>query len=150
MCCLAQAAYKFARKRELYDKDCYMASNESEYWAEGTQSWFDATVRCGVCPAPSRRVVQTCFVFCSCSAEVRRYHQSLLFVADVNTGVCTRELLKQRDPRLAKILTRVYGDGTWRYPQTAPAQWPAPERPWRPSRRARRRRPFGAEHPQKL
>ena len=42
-----QAAYRHAINQRLYDKDCYMASNESEYWAEGTQSWFDATVRCG-------------------------------------------------------------------------------------------------------
>ncbi len=27
-----------------------MISNESEYWAEGCQSWFDATVRCGADP----------------------------------------------------------------------------------------------------
>ena len=24
---------------------CYMATNADEYWAEGTQSWFDATMR---------------------------------------------------------------------------------------------------------
>ena len=42
-----QAAYLHATKEGLYDRDCYMASNESEYWAEGSQSWFDATVRCG-------------------------------------------------------------------------------------------------------
>jgi hypothetical protein len=44
---LAQRAYHSARRRRLYAKDCYMISNESEYWAEGCQSWFDATVRCG-------------------------------------------------------------------------------------------------------
>ena len=42
-----QRAYHSARRRRLYDKRCYMISNESEYWAEGCQSWFDATVRCG-------------------------------------------------------------------------------------------------------
>ena len=31
-----------------------MISNESEYWAEGCQSWFDATVRCGADPQLSR------------------------------------------------------------------------------------------------
>ncbi len=31
------AAYKAAIKQKLYDPGCYMASNESEYFAEGTQ-----------------------------------------------------------------------------------------------------------------
>ncbi|KAL4451787.1 hypothetical protein ABPG75_007449 [Micractinium tetrahymenae] len=28
-----------------YDPACYMMANECEYWAEGSQAWFDATVR---------------------------------------------------------------------------------------------------------
>ncbi|KAL1504148.1 hypothetical protein AB1Y20_010557 [Prymnesium parvum] len=36
----------------LYSADCYMSSCADEYWAEGTQSWFNATVRtdvnCGI------------------------------------------------------------------------------------------------------
>lgn len=41
-----------AVSRGLYSPGCYMASCPEEYWAEGTQSWFDATARvdvnCGV------------------------------------------------------------------------------------------------------
>ena len=55
--------------------------------------------------------------------------------ADVNSGVCTRDLLKQHDPQLATVLMRVYGDGSWRYQQTAPVAWPAPELPRLPQRR---------------
>ena len=40
-------AYKHAKRSGGYDLSCYMMSNESEYWAEGTQAWFDATVREG-------------------------------------------------------------------------------------------------------
>ena len=46
--------------------------------------------------------------------------------ADVNSGVYTRELLKQHDPELGALLEAVYGDGSWRYPQTAPATWTLP------------------------
>ena len=31
--------------RGLYAPGCYMGSCADEYWAEGAQSWFDATVR---------------------------------------------------------------------------------------------------------
>lgn len=40
--------------------------------------------------------------------------------ADVTSGVTTREAVKQRDPQLASLLARVYGDGGWRYAATAP------------------------------
>ena len=43
------AAYEAARASGGYDLSCYMMANESEYWAEGTQAWFDATVREGAC-----------------------------------------------------------------------------------------------------
>lgn len=33
-----------------YDPACYMMANECEYWAEGSQAWFDATVRKGKRP----------------------------------------------------------------------------------------------------
>ena len=45
---------------QIYDLECYMMENPSEYFAEGTQSWFDATARTGACcaclclPPPSR------------------------------------------------------------------------------------------------
>jgi hypothetical protein len=64
-----------------------MMENEDEYWAEGCQSWFDATIR-----------------------------------TDVNSGINTRDKLKQHDPQLAALLEEVFGDGTWRYPHTAPGQ----------------------------
>lgn len=32
-----------------YDPACYMMANECEYWAEGSQAWFNATVREGEC-----------------------------------------------------------------------------------------------------
>ncbi len=32
-----------------YDPACYMMANECEYWAEGSQAWFDATLREGEC-----------------------------------------------------------------------------------------------------
>jgi hypothetical protein len=35
--------------------DIYMMDNEEEYWAEGCQSWFDATVRCDVNDGINRR-----------------------------------------------------------------------------------------------
>lgn len=34
---------------QIYDLRCYMMENPSEYFAEGTQSWFDATARTGAC-----------------------------------------------------------------------------------------------------
>ena len=41
------SAYFNARATNLYRSSCYMISNADEYWAEGTQSWFEATVRTG-------------------------------------------------------------------------------------------------------
>ena len=40
-------AYKEAKQAGLYQSDIYMMENADEYWAEATQSWFDATVRTG-------------------------------------------------------------------------------------------------------
>lgn len=43
---------------------------------------------------------------------------------DVTSGVTTRRAVKRRDPRLAEILATVWGrDGTWLYPQSAPAKF---------------------------
>ncbi len=54
----------------------------------------------------------------------------LLCAADVNTGICTRALVKQHDPQLASVLFKLFGDREWRYPQTAPKPWPPPLAPY--------------------
>ena len=41
-------AYNEAKQGGLYQEDIYMMENADEYWAEATQSWFDATVRTGM------------------------------------------------------------------------------------------------------
>jgi hypothetical protein len=56
--------------------------------------------------------------------------------ADVTSGVNTREKLKERDPRLAELLSKVYGDGSWRYPATAPGKF----QPWASSSSGGRQR----------
>ena len=61
---LVVAAHAEARARKLYPKDCYMASNPDEYWAEGTQvipdlrETFQSMLRSanGACPP-----FQTCY-----------------------------------------------------------------------------------------
>mmetsp|Transcript_22933 Transcript_22933/g.74282 ORF Transcript_22933/g.74282 Transcript_22933/m.74282 type:complete len:265 (+) Transcript_22933:828-1622(+) len=45
---LVTSAHTDAYARKLYPTGCYMASNPDEYWAEGTQAWFDATARTDV------------------------------------------------------------------------------------------------------
>lgn len=40
-------AFEEARHSGLYQRHIYMMENADEYWAEATQSWFDATVRTG-------------------------------------------------------------------------------------------------------
>ncbi|GLI69260.1 hypothetical protein VaNZ11_013842 [Volvox africanus] len=77
--------YNHAYISEMYNKDSYIMENEEEYWAEGTQAWFDASIR-----------------------------------TDVNSGVNTREKLRQRDHGLAIMMMRAYGDGPWRYPCDSP------------------------------
>jgi hypothetical protein len=40
-----QAAYGEAMKEGLYPAGAYMARDAGEYWAEGTQAWFEVTLR---------------------------------------------------------------------------------------------------------
>ena len=64
-----------------------MMENADEYWAEGCQSWFDATMR-----------------------------------VDVNSGINTRDKLKQHDPEFAKLLTEVSSNSnSSSIPQILPA-----------------------------
>ena len=42
------AAHRAALDRATVSAESYMGSNASEYWAEATQSWFEASVRCDV------------------------------------------------------------------------------------------------------
>ena len=44
------SAYFNARSSQLYKPSIYMMSNADEYWAEGAQAWFGATVRTGQRP----------------------------------------------------------------------------------------------------
>jgi len=41
---------------------------------------------------------------------------------DVTSGVITRKELKKRDPRLAKLMRNIWGNGRWRYLDDAPYQ----------------------------
>ena len=43
------SAYFNARSSQLYHSNVYMMANADEYWAEGAQAWFEATVRTGDC-----------------------------------------------------------------------------------------------------
>ena len=43
-----RAAHRAALDRATVSAESYMGSNASEYWAEATQSWFEASVRCDV------------------------------------------------------------------------------------------------------
>lgn len=113
-----------------------MMANECEYWAEGTQAWFDGTAReggpagallggavhcmAGFCTAGCARWwVRPQIKHCSATR-----HAVPTVPADVTSGVNTRDKLKERDPQLAELLSAVYGDGAWRYPQSAPRAFP--------------------------
>ncbi|GFR51070.1 hypothetical protein Agub_g13394, partial [Astrephomene gubernaculifera] len=39
------AAFRQAQQERLYPADCYMMTNEQEYWAVAVESWFESTVR---------------------------------------------------------------------------------------------------------
>jgi len=73
----------------------YAASNHSEFWAEGVQSWFDT------------------------NRQNDREHNS----------IDTREELKKYDPRFAKLIAEVFGDGPWRFQKPA-AREPAERAHW--------------------
>ena len=56
---LVRLCHAEAMRRGLYDSGCYMGSCADEYWAEATQSWFDATVRTDVnCGVNTREKIQ--------------------------------------------------------------------------------------------
>ena len=40
-----ESSYQNAVRKGLYPMGVYMMANSHEYWAEGTQAWFDATIR---------------------------------------------------------------------------------------------------------
>ena len=132
-----------------------MQANASEYWAEGTQAWFEATVREGALGGAARwrgGQMRSCGVACRaggaqpstqpsvarscCQHRATAAGAAAAPAADVTSGVNTRERVKARDPRLAALLAAVYGDGAWRYPATAPRAFARP---------GKRRRAEGAE-----
>ncbi|KAG1658383.1 hypothetical protein FOA52_010061 [Chlamydomonas sp. UWO 241] len=41
-------AFDAARVGRLYRPECYMMTNEQEYWAVGTEAWFESTIRSDV------------------------------------------------------------------------------------------------------
>uniref|UniRef100_A0A7S0WVU0 von Hippel-Lindau disease tumour suppressor beta domain-containing protein n=1 Tax=Chlamydomonas leiostraca TaxID=1034604 RepID=A0A7S0WVU0_9CHLO len=43
-----EALYARARESGVYERGIYAMENADEYWAEGTQAWFDATIRTDV------------------------------------------------------------------------------------------------------
>ncbi|PNW69673.1 hypothetical protein CHLRE_26g756997v5 [Chlamydomonas reinhardtii] len=45
------AAYTSAMEAGRYPPDCYMASNEQEYWAVGVEAWFESSIRTDVSSA---------------------------------------------------------------------------------------------------
>lgn len=48
-------------------------------------------------------------------------HEYLVHTIADNGGITTRDKLLQHDPRLAVIMSEVFGDGQWRYFQAARA-----------------------------
>ena len=53
------SAYFNARSSQLYKSSIYMMANADEYWAEGTQAWFEATVRVGRQPLKHRLFINS-------------------------------------------------------------------------------------------
>lgn len=82
------SAYKNAVEKQLHNPESYLMSNADEYWAEGSQAWFDATVR-----------------------------------LDVTAGMTRREEVQKCDPHLATALQSVWGEGSWRFIDTAPRKF---------------------------
>lgn len=53
--------------------------------------------------------------------------------ADVNNGINTRRRLKRHDPQLSALLEQAFGDGSWRFTETAPSEFlPVGLRRWDP------------------
>ncbi|KAK9855747.1 hypothetical protein WJX84_009961 [Apatococcus fuscideae] len=96
-----QSAYSSAKQQSLYHPSCYSMENADEYWAELTQSWFEATVR-----------------------------------TDVNSGINTRQKVKQHDASIAALLQQMYGDSPWRYWHDCPVSFPSPAQQESPPARA--------------
>ncbi len=48
---------------------------------------------------------------------------TILYAADVNSGINTRLKLRRHDPQLALLLEHAFGDGDWRYQNTSPAKF---------------------------
>jgi hypothetical protein len=42
---MIEIAYRNAAEKQLYPDGIYMMRNSGEYWAEGTQAWFEVTLR---------------------------------------------------------------------------------------------------------
>jgi hypothetical protein len=94
----AHADPEWARRlNEIYAKaqekglwaNTYAMSSRGEYWAEGTQSWFD------------------------CNRKGRNEDPK---VGDgVHNGIWNRELIKEYDPEFAAFLKETWGDDEWRY-----------------------------------
>jgi hypothetical protein len=56
-----RAAHNAALDRATVSAESYMGSNASEYWAEATQAWFEASVRCDVnCGLNTRAELARC------------------------------------------------------------------------------------------
>lgn len=81
--------YEKAMSRGLW-KDTYAASNPSEYWAEGVQSYFDTNRQFWV------------------DTSGRAHHRD-------HNHVNTREELFAYDPDLANLIAEVFGRVSWRY-----------------------------------
>lgn len=64
--------------------------------------------------------------------------------ADVTSGVNTREKLRERDSKLAELMTLVYGESDWRYPATAPRPFAPYEETSREKRQRLRAQQAGA------
>ncbi|PNH09803.1 hypothetical protein TSOC_003545, partial [Tetrabaena socialis] len=109
-------AFREAMKARLYPPDCYMATNEQEYWAVAVESWFESTVRRPAAPLHDYLL----------TPALTRLEQ------DVNGGVANRDALRRHDPRLAALLAAAFGDGEWRYWRDCPRPLAMPT--WRDRR----------------
>lgn len=79
------SCYERGKEMGTYPRDSYLLTNEQEFFAVLTESWFSSTLR-----------------------------------DDLNGGVRSREDVKGRDPGVAKIMQRDWGDGSWRFTDDCP------------------------------